>query len=164
MSLVVALAGCVSETLPQGSVQTQGQVSSSESALQAMANSIPASMMTSNFLGWASSDSYGDHTDFGVPGIHLRLEHMLEDIATMADNPYYNRFYAYSLNQAQGHQYTYCAYFWDMYYTWIRLANDVIASMVPAIEDGADEETMVQLKHNLGLCLILLNSHLKSCL
>jgi hypothetical protein len=113
-----------------------------------MINAMPASMSTSGTGGYAGS--YGDHTDFGVPGIHLRLEHMLEDIATMADNPYYNRFYAYDLNQAQGHQYTYCAYFWDMYYTWIRLANDVIASMIPAIEDGADEETLVQLKHNLG--------------
>ena len=130
-----------------GSV-TQAQVSASDFALMSMINAMPASMSTSGTGGYAGS--YGDHTDFGIPGIHLRLEHMLEDIATMADNPYYNRFYAYSLNQAQGHQYTYCAYFWDMYYTWIRLANDVIASMVPAIEDGADEETMVQLKHNLG--------------
>ena len=148
LAAAVFSASCIQETVPVGGSVTQAQVSASDFALMSMINAMPASMSTSGTGGYAGS--YGDHTDFGIPGIHLRLEHMLEDIATMADNPYYNRFYAYDLNQAQGHQYTYCAYFWDMYYTWIRLANDVIASMVPAIEDGADEETMVQLKHNLG--------------
>ena len=148
LAAAVFSASCIQETVPVGGSVTQAQVSASDFALMSMINAMPASMSTSGTGGYAGS--YGDHTDFGIPGIHLRLEHMLEDIATMADNPYYNRFYAYSLNQAQGHQYTYCAYFWDMYYTWIRLANDVIASMVPAIEDGADEDTMVQLKHNLG--------------
>ena len=141
-------ASCIQETVPVGGSVTQDQVSASDFALMSMINAMPASMTTSGTGGYAGS--YGDHTDFGIPGIHLRFEHMLEDIATMADNPYYNRFYAYDLNQAQGPQYTYCAYFWDMYYTWIRLANDVIASMLPAIEGGADEDTMVQLKHNLG--------------
>lgn len=152
LSAIVAVAlfaaSCIQEAVPVGGSVTQDQVSASDFALMSMIKAMPASMSASGTAGYASS--YGDHTDFGIPGIHLRLEHMLEDIATMSDNPYYNRFYAYSLNQAQGYQYTYCAYFWDMYYTWIRLANDVIASMVPAIEDGADEETMVQLKDNLG--------------
>ena len=148
LAAAVFSASCIQETVPVGGSVTQAQVSASDFALMSMINAMPASMSTSGTGGYAGS--YGDHTDFGIPGIHLRLEHMLEDIATMADNPYYNRFYAYDLNQAQGHQYTYCAYFWDMYYTWIRLANDVIASMVPAIEDGADEETLVELKHNLG--------------
>ncbi|MBR5103810.1 MAG: RagB/SusD family nutrient uptake outer membrane protein [Bacteroidales bacterium] len=148
LAAAVFMASCIQETVPVGGSVTQDQVSASDFALMSMINAMPASMSTSGTGGYAGS--YGDHTDFGIPGIHLRLEHMLEDIATMADNPYYNRFYAYDLNQAQGHQYTYCAYFWDMYYTWIRLANDVIASMVPAIEDGADEETLVELKHNLG--------------
>ena len=148
LAAAVFSASCIQESVPVGGSVTQAQVSASDFALMSMINAMPASMSTSGTGGYAGS--YGDHTDFGIPGIHLRLEHMLEDIATMADNPYYNRFYAYDLNQAQGHQYTYCAYFWDMYYTWIRLANDVIASMVPAIEDGADEDTMVELKHNLG--------------
>ena len=148
LAAAVLSASCIQESVPVGGSVTQEQVSASDFALMSMINAMPASMTTSGTGGYAGS--YGDHTDFGIPGIHLRLEHMLEDIATMADNPYYNRFYAYDLNQAQGHQYTYCAYFWDMYYTWIRLANDVIASMVPAIEDGADEDTLVELKHNLG--------------
>ena len=87
---VMILSGCIKESLPQGSVQTQDQVSESESALQAVANAIPASMMTSNLLGWASSNSYGDHTDFGIGAIHLKTEFMLEDMVTSGDNPYYN--------------------------------------------------------------------------
>ena len=148
LAAAVLTVSCIQESIPVGGSVTQAQVSASDFALMSMIKAMPASLTTSGTGGYAGS--YGDHTDFGIPGIHLRLEHMLEDIATMADNPYYNRFYAYDLNQAQGPQYTYCAYFWDMYYTWIRLANDVIASMVPAIEDGADEETLTQLKDNLG--------------
>ena len=148
LAAAVLSAACIQESVPVGGSVTQAQVSDSDFALLSMIKAMTASMSTSGTGGYAGS--YGDHTDFGIPGIHLRMEHMLEDIATMADNPYYNRFYAYSLNQAQGPQYTYCAYFWDMYYTWIRLANDVIASMLPAIEEGADEDTMAQLKHNLG--------------
>lgn len=131
VSLMAVLSGCVSETLPQGSVQTQEQVSQSESALQAMANAIPASMMTSNFLGWASSDSYGDHTDFGIGGIHLRTDFMLEDMVTSGDNPYYNRFYSYVMNRNQGERYISCAYFWQCYYKWIKAANDIISLVDP---------------------------------
>ena len=131
VSLVAVLTACIGETLPQGSVQTQGQVAESESALQAMANAIPASMMTSNFLGWASSDSYGDHTDFGIGAIHLRTDFMLEDMVTSGDNPYYNRFYSYVMNRNQGERYIYCAYFWQCYYKWIKAANDIISLVDP---------------------------------
>ena len=139
---------CIQETVPVGGSVTQAQVSASKSALKSMINSIPATLYASGAAGYAGS--YGDHTDFGMPGVHLRLEHMLEDVATMSDNPYYNRFYAYDMNMAQGSEYTYCAYFWDYYYTLIRLANDVIASMKPIInENGADEED-IEFKHIIG--------------
>ena len=139
---------CIQETIPVGGSVTQAQVSASKSALKSMINSIPATLYVSGAAGYAGS--YGDHTDFGMPGVHLRLEHMLEDVATMSDNPYYNRFYAYDMNMAQGSEYTYCAYFWDYYYTLIRLANDVIASVKPIInENGADEED-IEFKHIIG--------------
>ena len=106
-SVVFVSIGCVSESLPQGSVQTQEQVAQSESALKAMANAIPASMMTSDVLGWVGT--YGDHTDFGIGAIHLRTDFMLEDMVTSGDNPYYNRFYAYVMNRSQGERYISCA-------------------------------------------------------
>ena len=135
----LASVSCIKEVLPVGGSQTQAQVSESKTAMMSMIKAIPASMTTSGTIGYASS--YGDHTDFGIPGIHLRFEHMLEDMATMAENPFYNRFYAYDMNEAQGYQYTYCAYFWDAYYTWIRLANDVILSIKPAVEDAGESDT-----------------------
>ena len=129
VSIAFAAVGCVSETLPQGSVQTQEQVAESESALKVMANAIPASMMTSDVLGWVGS--YGDHTDFGIAGIHLRTDFMLEDLVTSGDNPYYNRFYAYVMNRSQGERYISCAYFWQCYYKWIKAANDIISLVNP---------------------------------
>ena len=131
-----------------GGSQTQAQVSESKTAMMSMIKAVPASMTTSGALGYASS--YGDHTDFGVPGIHLRFEHMLEDLTTMAENPFYNRFYAYDMNEAQGYQYTYCAYFWDAYYSWIRLVNDVVLSIKPVVEEGGSGEDMDELKDILG--------------
>ena len=149
--LTVAAAvslSCIEETVPVGGSVTQAQVSASKSALKSMINSIPATLYVSGAAGYAGS--YGDHTDFGIPGVHLRLEHMLEDIATMSDNPYYNRFYAYDMNMAQGSEYTYCAYFWDYYYTLIRLANDVIASMKPIINETGSEPEDVEFRHIIG--------------
>ena len=145
-ALVLSAGSCIYEVTPQGGSQTQAQVSASESAMKAMIKAFGPSMFTSGVGGYASS--YGDHTDFGFPAIALRLEHMLEDIATMADNPYYNRFYAYDMNQGQGSKYTYCAYFWDMYYGWIRLANDIISSIKPVVE--ADPAADTELNHILG--------------
>lgn len=143
-------ASCIKEVLPVGGSQTQAQVSASKTAMMSMIKAIPASMTTSGTIGYASS--YGDHTDFGIPGIHLRFEHMLEDMATMAENPFYNRFYAYDMNEAQGYQYTYCAYFWDAYYTWIRLVNDVILSIKPVVEQSgeAEDEETIKLRDILG--------------
>lgn len=146
----VVSASCIKEVLPVGGSQTQAQVSASKTAMKSMIKAVPASMTTSGTIGYANS--YGDHTDFGIPGIHLRFEHMLEDMATMAENPFYNRFYAYDMNEAQGYQYTYCAYFWDAYYTWIRLVNDVILSIKPVVEASGvseDEETL-ELRDILG--------------
>ncbi len=145
-STVLAMTACIYEVVPQGGSQTQAQVSASESALKAMIKAFPPAMYSSGCGGYASS--YGDHTDFGYPAIALRLEHMLEDMATMADNPYYNRFYAYAMNSGQGSQYTSAAYFWDLYYGWIRLANDVIASIRPAVEE--EENPDPELEHILG--------------
>ena len=146
VTAAVTMTACIYEVIPQGGSQTQAQVSASESALKAMIKAFNPAMFCSGAAGYASA--YGDHTDFGYPGIALRLEHMLEDVATMADNPYYNRFYAYDMNQGQGSQYTYAAYFWELYYGWIRLANDVISSIKPVVEGEDDPDP--ELKHILG--------------
>lgn len=146
--LMASATSCIFEVLPDGGSRTQEQVSNGPtSVMLSMIKAVPASMTTSGTAGYASG--YGDHTDFGIPSIHLRLEHMLEDLATMAENPYYNRFYAYCMNEAQGYQYTYCSYFWDVYYSWIRLVNDVIVSVTPVLE-GVSKDSEAEIRDILG--------------
>ena len=145
---VTMTASCIQEVFPEGGSLTQAQVSASKTALKSMIKAVPASMTTSGTIGYYST--YGDHTDFGLPGIHLRTEHMLEDIVTMAENPYYNRFAIYAANTAQGSRYIYCAYFWEAYYKWIRLVNDVIISIKPIVDAGGEGDEYEQMKDILG--------------
>ena len=70
---LTAATSCIKEVLPVGGSQTQAQVSASKSAMMSMIKAVPASMTTSGTIGYAGS--YGDHTDFGIPGIHLRFDH-----------------------------------------------------------------------------------------
>ena len=119
-----AFAGCMKETLPQGSTQTAAQVAKSSSALQAMVNAIPSSMTTTNFLGFD-----GDHWDFGLPSLHIVTESMLEDLVTMGDTPGYNRYYQWKANRFQGSDRDYCNYIWNAYYTYIKSSNDIIGTI-----------------------------------
>ena len=120
---LVASVGCVFETFPKGDSITSGQVDASPNAVQYMVNGIPAAMMESGTAGYASQ--YGFHADFGLPAIHLMTESMLEDFTVSGDLGYF-WFGAYYQNVSMGADYIYGAYFWDCYYSWIRLANNII--------------------------------------
>ena len=117
-------AGCIEETFPTGSTVTSEQLEASPNALQYLVNGIPSAMMASGTAGYASS--YGYHADFGLPGIHLMTESMLEDFTISGELGYF-WFGAFFQNTAMGADYIYPAYFWDCYYGWIKLANDIIA-------------------------------------
>ncbi len=119
----VIAAGCVKETFPKGSTITSEQIETSPNALQYMVNGIPSAMMASGTAGYASQ--YGYHADFGIAGIHLMTESMLEDLTVSGDLGYW-WFGAFTQNVSMGADYIYCAYFWDCYYAWIKLANDII--------------------------------------
>lgn len=125
LAATVFAAGCVQETLPQGSTQLSKTVASTPGATESILRGIPSSMNTANTAGYYRS--YEVHTDFGIGGIHLMNEFMLNDLATCSDNPYYNRFYPQAMNRSQGSRYIYCAYYWTCYYQWIKTANDVIS-------------------------------------
>lgn len=133
IAALAAATGCIEETFPQGSTQTQDQVAKNPAALRAMVNAIPASMTATNTAGHFSK--YGDHGDFGIGSIHLRTDFMCQDLATMGSNPFYNRFYSYCMCQSMGGDYIAPAYFWECYYTWIKAANDVISMIDPTTED-----------------------------
>ena len=119
----VIAAGCVKETYPTGSTITSDQLEVSPNALQYMVSGIPSAMMASGTAGYASS--YGYHADFGIAGIHLMTESMLEDLTVSGDLGYW-WFGAFTQNVSMGADYIYCAYFWDCYYSWIKFANEII--------------------------------------
>lgn len=135
LAAVSFASGCIKETFPEGSTVTSQQVASSPSALQALINSIPAAMVTTGTAGYLSN--YSHHGDFGIGEIHLITENMLEDFATLAENPFYNRNYFWGMCYAQGPTSWPCAYFWDCYYPWIKTCNDVISSVLSAGEPTA---------------------------
>jgi len=130
--VAVIAAGCVKETFPKGSTITSEQIEASPNALQYMVNGIPSAMMASGTAGYAST--YGYHADFGIAGIHLMTEAMLEDLTVSGDLGYW-WFGAFTQNVSMGADYIYCAYFWDCYYAWIKLANDIIIKAGEITED-----------------------------
>lgn len=132
LSAVLIAAGCIKETFPKGSTVTSDQRENSPNALQYMVNGIPSAMMASGTGGYASS--YGVHFDYGLPALHLMTESMIEDFTIAGDLGYY-WFGAHFQNVAMGAQYIYNAYFWDCYYAWIKLANDVILQVGEVDED-----------------------------
>ena len=142
LSVAFIAAGCVFETYPTGSTITSEQVETSPNSLQYLVNGIPSAMMASGTAGYASS--YGYHADFGIAGIHLMTESMLEDF-TISGQLGYFWFGAFFQNVAMGADYIYCAYFWDCYYAWIKLANDIIARA-----GEVDENTDQTVRNALG--------------
>lgn len=130
LSLLAVIAmgtGCIQETFPEGGTVTTEQVSANENALTAMANAIPVNMIATDTGGYVDID----HWDFGIGSMHIMTDQMVGDLTTMGDNPYYNRYFAWIMDDAQGSTYVYCAYFWEVYYMWIKNCNDIIGSVDP---------------------------------
>ena len=125
--------GCIEEAFPEGSTQVAEQVGASEFALGGLVNSFPVAMMQVDTRDFYSK--YGTHVDFGLPAIHLMTEAMLEDIAIMASNPGYWSFNFWSRNVGMNDQSWPCGYFWENYYAYIKIANDVI-SVIEVSDDS----------------------------
>lgn len=121
----VLAVGCIEEAFPEGSTQVADQVGASEFALGGLVNSFPVAMMKVDTRDFYSK--YGTHVDFGIPAIHLMTDAMLEDIAIMGDNPGYWSFNFWSRNVGMNDQSWPVGYFWENYYAYIKIANDVIS-------------------------------------
>ena len=131
----VLAVGCIEEAFPEGSTQLADQVGKSEFALGGLVNSFPVAMMSVDNRSFYSK--YGTHTDFGMPAIHLMTESMLEDIAVMGANPGYWSFNFWSRNVGMNDQSWPIGYFWENYYSYIKIANDVI-SVIEVSDDMPD--------------------------
>ena len=142
VSALILICGCIKETFPKGSTVTKEQLEMSDNALNYMLSGVPAAMMNSGTAGFAST--YGYHGDFGISAIHMATESMLEDIAILGELGYY-WFSAYYQNTSQGSDYIWCAFFWNQYYKWIKLVNEII-NVVGEVND----ETSKDAKNVLG--------------
>lgn len=140
--VVLLPASCVKETFPKGSTVTKDQLEGAEQSLTYMLSGIPAAMMNSGAGGYAST--YGIHCDYGIAAIQMATESMLEDFAVLGEMNYY-WFGSWMQNSSQGSDYIWCAYFWDTYYQWIKLANEIIS-----IVDDVNEDTNEEVKQALG--------------
>ncbi len=119
------VVGCIEEAFPEGATQLQKQVGESEFALTGMVNAFPVSMTSVNVARFYSK--YGTHTDFGLPAIHLMTDGMLEDIAIMGEEPFYWSFVYWTYNLGMGDTHWPIGYFWEHYYAYIKVANDLIS-------------------------------------
>ena len=110
------LAGCIKEAVPTD-VATQPQVS-----LETLVRGIPAALVQVGSAGYASA---GQAWDFGLPAIHIATESMTGDLV-VTGNTGYDWFAQFGTNTALGSEYAVAALTWNTYYSWIKMANDVI--------------------------------------
>lgn len=139
LSIVIVLlsSGCIKETLPKGSTVTQDQLEQQgDKALTYMLSGIPSAMTRSGAAGYYGT--YGYHYDFGISAVHFVTESMLEDIAVLVELGYF-WFNGWYQNLGQGPEYTSCAYLWQQYYKWIKLANDLINVAGEITEDTSEQ-------------------------
>ncbi|MCM1176671.1 MAG: RagB/SusD family nutrient uptake outer membrane protein [Bacteroidales bacterium] len=131
LAAAATMTGCIKETFPSGSVRTSEQVTSSPSALKAMVDALPASMGTANYKDYLRV--YDVHFDCGIPGFHMAYESMLEDIATLGSNVWYNRLHAHGFGRLQGQDdaKVNTHWFWEIYYGYIKSANEIISIINP---------------------------------
>ena len=129
---VALLSGCIKETLPTDRA-TEGQVSTSPSALEAMVKGIPAALVMAGSLGYAQD---GAAWDFALPAIHIATESMTGDLVISGDTGY-DWFAQWGENDALGSNYAAPALTWDNYYTWVKSVNDIIGT----IDENALTET-----------------------
>lgn len=139
LSIVIVLlsSGCIKETLPKGSTVTHDQLEQQgDKALTYMLSGIPSAMTRSGAAGYYGT--YGYHYDFGISAVHFVTESMLEDIAVLVELGYF-WFNGWYQNLGQGPEYTSCAYLWQQYYKWIKLANDLINVAGEITEDTTEQ-------------------------
>lgn len=137
LSTLIMFSSCLEETFPKDSTVLESQLKKTEAELESMVNSFSVQMTSVNTAGFVSL--FGWHTDFGLPSINLMTEFMLEDMATLGPNPYYNRYFQSCMNSGMGPKYAYPEYFWDCYYNWIKTANSVIATLKDNENDGVSK-------------------------
>lgn len=123
LGAVVALSGCIRETLPQESAITESQLGSGN--MEYLIKGISAGML-SYVSGW-------EHTDFGYHSVGVYNDHACKLITTsgyLLGNPEgYNRFYAAQYAWGYAANSALAQHLWYNYYPQIKSCNDIIGAI-----------------------------------
>ena len=132
--------GCIEETKPESNVLLPDQISK-----EGMARSFAVAMMMPDKCSFLSS--YGSQADFGIPAMHIMTDAMLEDIAIQGANPGYFQFYPWAYNLGMDDQSWPTGYFWEHYYAYIKIANDLIGMIDVEGENFENEKVYLGYAH-----------------
>lgn len=129
---VVALTGCIRETLPQTGTVTQGQVQDSSAGIDASLKGLPSGLMSAAYGMWSHGD-FG-YTSFGVWNDHAN--HLIMPCTVWSGgNQYYDRFQQPYYGLGMGASGYMAYHYWGQNYPNIKLCNDMIATC-------GDDETL----------------------
>ena len=125
----IVLSGCIKETFPTN-YATDAQVAKSPTAMEALVNAIPTSM-----IGWGNQPS-GQLEACGYPGLAIAFEDMLQDVV-VAGVTGWNTWATYSTMSNPTHWRQH--YAWFLYYAWIKNANDIIGLIDPNTQNKVEQ-------------------------
>ncbi|MBQ9660354.1 MAG: RagB/SusD family nutrient uptake outer membrane protein [Bacteroidales bacterium] len=114
-------AGCIQETLPQGSTVTADQVAAAPGAFDLFVSSVTNTLAGKFVYAPSSTNAY----DFGLPAFFLRWDLMGNDLVIPAlANGWFDSWYCID---HLGPTWANSQYAWTFYYKWIKACNDVIS-------------------------------------
>lgn len=132
MTLVTGtLTGCMDE-IEVTQVATEGQVSGSTTATEALVQAMPASFNSVD-NGLLNTNNW--HGAFGYGSQMYQRDLMTGDLALVGD--YSSHFNSFSRNQDLGEDYIFAGYVWSYYYGFILTANNVISGVDPETATSA---------------------------
>lgn len=135
LSSALLMTSCIEETFPAGSSATEGMVSSSPTALEAMVGAIPVSMAYP-YSVYGSGNNRG--FDFGLPSMMLITDGCVGDLAcTDEAGSGYDWFEFWKAGYAIGPTNSYSQYDWVCYYNFIKACNDVVGMI--EMEDNVND-------------------------
>ena len=115
--------GCIKETFPLSGGATLDQIENSDFAVDGIISSVTTILITNNVWG------VDFHEDFGYPTLMATSDHAIGELFPSnfsgGGNPLYDQFFYYSYQMGIGPT-AYCALFWNHYYKFVKIANDVI--------------------------------------
>jgi hypothetical protein len=140
---VLAFTSCIDETFPENGTATADQIGQSSSALQASLNGIPATFSQGYLV-------YGEQvheTDMAFPQFMIAFTELLGDMFPLGSNSGYDWYRNYNTFSGNVGETSYFAYLpWFTCYTFIKAANDIIATV-----DINDETLSTEVKGLAGI-------------